>query len=252
MPARWRGGVPLVAAILCGCSRASTPAQPAPSISSPSAPVRVLMLTATAGFRHDSIPTARTSVAALAARGEFTVAATENLADLSAARLSSIDVLMFALTSGELPFDASQKAAIAAFVEQGGGFIGIHSATDTLYEWPDYGRIVGAYFKEHPWTQTATVVVEDGSHPATAGVETPFRLLEEFYTFQRNPRGTVHVLESLDPRSVGADGDFPLAWTQTIGRGRSYYNALGHFSETWNDAWFQRQLAAAIKWTAGR
>src|ERR1051325_9255204 len=115
MPARWRGGVPLVAAILCGCSRAWTPAQPAPSISSPSAPVRVLMLTATAGFRHDSIPTARTSVAALAARGEFTVAATENLADLSAARLSSIDVLMFALTSGELAFDASQKAAIAAF-----------------------------------------------------------------------------------------------------------------------------------------
>jgi len=247
-------GALIAAALFAGCSRSSSPAQPAPvPAPSPAAPVRVLMLTATAGFRHDSIPTARTVVAALAARGgEFTVAATENLADVSAARLSSIDVLMFALTSGELAFDASQKAAITGFVEQGGGFVGIHSATDTLYEWPDYGRIVGAYFKEHPWTQTATVVVEDGSHPATAGVETPFRLLEEFYTFQRNPRGTVHVLESLDARSVGADGDFPLAWTQTIGRGRSYYNALGHFSETWNDSWFQRQLAAAIRWTAAR
>ena len=77
-------------------------------------------------------------------------------------------------------------------------------------------------------------------------------MLEEFYTFQRNPRGAVDVLLSLDPRSVGADGDFPLAWTQSIGRGRSYYNALGHFDSTWRDPWFERQLAAAIHWTAAR
>ena len=255
----WRGAALLGAAtILLGCNTApaSPPAQPtpmpAPSTPAPAAAVRLLMVTATAAFRHDSIPTARTAVAALAARGDFTVTATENLAELTASRLASVDVLMFALTSGELALDASQKAAIASFVEQGGGFIGIHSATDTLYEWPDYGRIVGAYFKEHPWTQTATVVVEDRGHPTMAGVETPFRLLEEFYTFQRNPRGSVNVLLSLDPRSVGADGDYPLAWTQTIGRGRSYYNALGHFSETWNDPWFQRQLTAAIQWTGGR
>jgi uncharacterized protein len=259
MAVRWRGAALLVAAtIFSGCSQApaSSPAQPgpAPTPSTPApAAVRVLMVTATAAFRHDSIPTARAVVAALAARGgDFAVTATENLADLTASRLASTEVLMFALTSGELALDTSQKAAIVGFVEQGGGFVGIHSATDTLYDWPDYGRIVGAYFKEHPWTQTATVIVEDRGHPATAGVETPFRLLEEFYTFQRNPRGAVNVLLSLDPRSVGADGDFPLAWTQTIGRGRSYYNALGHFSETWNDPWFQRQLTAAIRWTAGR
>jgi uncharacterized protein len=211
------------------------------------------MLTATAAFRHDSIPAARAAVASLAARtGAFTVTATENLADVTAARLSSTDVIMFALTSGELPFDAAQRSAIASFVDRGGGFIGIHSAADTLYEWPDYGRLVGAYFKEHPWTETAAVVVDDRSHPITSGIETPYRLLEEFYTFQRNPRGSVDVLLSLDPRSVGADGDYPLAWTQTIERGRAYYNALGHFDATWNDPWFQRQLAAAITWTAGR
>src|SRR5438067_6081259 len=113
-------GALIAAALVAGCSRSSSPAQPAPvPAPSPAAPVRVLMLTATAGFRHDSIPTARTVVAALAARGgEFTVAATENLADVSAARLSSVDVLMFALTSGELALDASQKAAITGFVEQ--------------------------------------------------------------------------------------------------------------------------------------
>jgi type 1 glutamine amidotransferase len=252
----------IVAAWLAACSTAPAP-PPSPSAPTPSpapappppsaAPVRVLMTTATAAFRHDSIPAARAVVAALAARsGAFTVTATENLADITAARLASTDVLMFALTTGELGFDETQKAAIAAFVDRGGGFIGIHSAADTLYQWPDYGRLVGAYFKEHPWTQPASVVVEDRGHPTTAGVETPFRIMEEFYTFQRNPRGSVNVLLTLDPRSVGADGDFPLAWTQPIGRGRSYYNALGHFDSTWNDPWFQRQLTAAIQWTAGR
>ena len=215
-------------------------------------PIRVLMLTATAAFRHESIPAARSAVAALAAQsGAFTVTATEDLREVTASRLAATDVLMFALTTGELAFDAEQKAAISGFVAGGGGFIGIHSAADTLYQWPEYGQLVGAYFKEHPWTQTASVIVEDGAHPAAAGAETPFRILEEFYTFQRNPRGAVHVLLSLDPRSVGADGDFPLAWTQTVGRGRSYYNALGHFDATWNDPWFRRQLAAAIQWTAG-
>jgi type 1 glutamine amidotransferase len=137
-------------------------------------------------------------------------------------------------------------------VNGGGGFIGIHSASDTLYDWSDYGRIVGAYFKEHPWTQPGTVTVEDRAHPITSGLGASFTLTEEFYTFRQNPRPSVHVLLSLDPASVGAQGDFPLAWTQTIGRGRSYYIALGHFSETWTDARFQTQIAAAIRWTAQR
>ena len=247
----------LAFALLLACGSTPAPAPSPPASTTPAtptaAPIRVLMVTATAAFRHDSIPTARSVVAALAARsGAFALSATENLGDVNATRLASTDVLMFALTTGELAFDDTQKAAIVSFVDGGGGFIGIHSATDTLYQWPDYGRLVGAYFKEHPWTQTAAVVVEDRAHPVTAGVETPFRILEEFYTFQRNPRGTVNVLLSLDPRSVGADGDFPLAWAQSVGRGRSYYNALGHFDSTWNDPWFQRQLTAAIQWTAGR
>ena len=118
------------------------------------APVRVLMLTATAGFRQDSIDTARRVMTGLgAASGEFTVTATEDLATFTAANLANFDVIFFANTSGELPFTADQKAAIVGFVANGRGFLGTHSATDTLYEWADYGRLVGAYFKEHPWTQ---------------------------------------------------------------------------------------------------
>jgi len=216
-------------------------------------PIRVLMLTATFGYRHDSIATARQVLSSLSAQsGAFTVTQTENVSDVTADRLAATDVLMFAMTTGELPFDAAQKAAILAFVNNGGGFIGTHSATDTLYEWADYGRLVGAYFKEHPWVQEATVTVEDTSHPTTSGLGASFRLLEEYYTFRENPRPSVHVLLSLNAASVGATGDYPLAWTQNVGRGRSYYNALGHFSETWNDARFQNQIVNAIRWVSGR
>ena len=161
-------------------------------------------------------------------------------------------MLFFALTTGELPLTDAQKAAVLAFVSGGKGFIGAHSASDTLYDWPEDGMLVGAYFREHPWTQNATVVVEDASHPATAGLDARFNLTEEFYTFRENPRPRVQVLLRLDAASVGADGDFPLAWAHAVGGGRAYYNALGHFAETWRDQRFHRQIAGAIRWTGRR
>jgi type 1 glutamine amidotransferase len=211
------------------------------------------MLTATAGFRHDSIATARQVMTALGgATGEFTVTATDDVAAVTSTSLASHDVLFFALTSGELPFSDQQKAAILGFVSRGGGVLGAHSATDTLYNWPDYGLLIGAYFKEHPWTRAAAVIVEDPAHPATAGLGDRFTIEEEFYTFRENPRPRAHVLLRLDAASVGDTGDYPLAWTLTHGSGRVYYNALGHFTSTWNDRRFQQQIAAAIRWAAQR
>lgn len=212
------------------------------------------MITTTLGFRHGSIETARQVMSSLAGAsgGEFTVTATEDLSTVSAANLANYEVLFFALTTGELPFSADQKAAILDFMNRGGGFLGTHSATDTLYEWADYGMLVGAYFKEHPWTQQATVVVEDQSHPAASGLGERYSTFEEFYTFRENPRPRVQVLLRLDAASVGTTGDYPLAWTHSVGNGRAYYNALGHFDETWRDPRFQRQLTGAIRWVARR
>jgi len=211
------------------------------------------MLTATAGFRHDSIATARQVLTGLgASSGEFTVTTTEDVSAIGAATLANYDVLFFALTSGELAFTADQKAAILAFVANGKGFVGAHSATDTLYQWAEYGALVGAYFKEHLWTQQASVIVENGAHPATAGLGDRFSIEEEFYAFRENPRPRVQVLLRLDAASVGSSGDYPLAWAQSYGNGRVYYNALGHFASTWTDPRFQRQLTGAILWAAGR
>jgi type 1 glutamine amidotransferase len=244
----------LVLMFVTSCGGESAPTSPSPGGPSPQPhAIRVLMVTATAGFRHDSIDTARVAVSSLGSTtGEFDITATEDLSTLTSSGLAAYDVLFFALTSGELPLAADQRAAILAFVSGGGGFLGAHSATDTLYGWPEYGEMVGAYFREHPWTQQATVVVEDASHPAAAGIGGQFVINEEFYTFGDNPRPRAHVLLRLDAASVGATGDYPLAWARPYGRGRVYYNALGHFSSTWLDTRFQRQLRGAMTWAAGR
>jgi type 1 glutamine amidotransferase len=247
----WRKWIVCVTAalLLAACSSRDLPSGPS-AVSTSGAPVRVLMLTATAGFRHDSIPTARQVMSTLAA--DIRVTATEDLRAITAASLREYDVLFFALTSGELEFDQGQKAAILDFVDRGGGFVGAHSATDTLYGWAEYGGLVGAYFQDHPWTQQATVVGENLSHPIMTGQPSQLAILEEFYTFRENPRSRVDVLLRLDPASVGASGDYPLAWARTQGGGRVYYNALGHFSSTWTNASFQRQLAGAMRWVARR
>ena len=246
--------VVLVFAVGCGGYSSPSGPNPPPSQGPPAAaPLRVLVFTATAWFRHGSIDTARQVLTTLGTRtGEFTVTATENVSEITAGRLQTVDVLMFVLTSGELPFSDSQKTAIVSFVQNGGGFIGVHSATDTLYTWAEYGQLVGAYFKEHPWTQDATVVVEDRDHPSTRSLGTTFRLNEEYYTFRDNPRPQVHVLLSLDAASVGASGDFPLAWSQSVGQGRAFYSALGHFDATWQDERFQAHMRGAINWAGKR
>jgi type 1 glutamine amidotransferase len=248
-----RAALLVVTLLFVGACSGASSAAPTAVATQPTSPVRVLMLTATRGFRHDSIPTAIDVMKGLSASSRsFTVDATEDVSSISAGSLAPYDVLVFALTTGELEFTADQKSAIVTFVSQGKGFIGVHSAADTLYEWADYGRLVGAYFKEHPWTQAATVVVEDATHPSTAGLGDRFSIMEEFYTFRDNPRSGVHVLLRLDASSVGAAGDYPLAWIHAFGAGRSYYNALGHFAETWRDPLFQRQLVGAIQWAANR
>jgi type 1 glutamine amidotransferase len=249
MRTRIRVSIVLLASVLA-CAQDPTPT--APGRTSGPAAVHVLMVTATAGFRHDSIATAQQVMRRLAGDASMSLTVTEDLALLDAATLSGYDVLFFALTSGELPLSAAQKEAMLDFVAGGKGFIGVHSATDTLYTWPEYGAMVGAYFSAHPWTERATVIVEDRSHPSTAGLDAQFDLLEEFYTFRENPRPRVQVLLRLDPTSVRASGDYPLAWARAFGAGRVYYNALGHFPETWEDTRFQQQIVGAMRWAAGR
>jgi len=222
-------------------------------------PRRILYVTHSAGFRHGSIEVSRRVLDQVAARsGRFAVTATEDLSLITASSLSGYDAVFF-FTSGELALGAGQRAALLDFVSGGKGFGGAHSATDTLYDWPEYGELIGGYFDGHPWTQEVAIDIEDPDHPATRGSPNSFRILDEIYQHRNFSRDRVRVLMTLDVGSVPVnvsgvnrtDGDFALAWCRDYGRGRVFYTALGHFDETWLDPRFQNQLEGALLWLVG-
>ena len=217
---------------------------------------RVLLVTATAGYYHQSIPTARRVLREIAqADGSLAVETiledVESLPRLTSGLLDAHDILCFVSTSGELPFTEQQKQAILDFVSSGHGFVGVHGASTILYDWAEYAEMLGAHFKMHPPAQPGTVIVEDGDHPSTRHLPARFDVTDEFYTFRSDPRERAHILLRADPAPLGLDGDLPLAWVKPYGSGRVYYNALGHFDANWEDPMFQAQIVGGLRWAGG-
>ncbi len=222
------------------------------------APARVLYLTQSAAFPHPVLPHSEEVLTRLAAESdEFDVTVSHDASVLTANTLRQYDVVVF-FTTGELPMNAGQRAALLSYVRAGGGFVGVHSATDTFYEWPGYRDLIGGYFDGHPWHQDVAVQVED-THPSTQHLGESFRIHDEIYQHREWSRDTVDVLLSLDVSSVDMrarginrdDADFALAWTRQEGAGRVFYTALGHRPEVWDDTRFQRHLLGGISWTMG-
>jgi type 1 glutamine amidotransferase len=194
-----------------------------------------------------------------AATGRLQIVHTEDVSLLSSAGLAGFDALLF-FTSGELPISDAHRRELLDWVRSGKGFAGVHSATDTFYQWPEYGELIGARFNGHPWTHPVRIDIEDPAHPASAGLQPSFEILDEIYQFREFSRARSRVLMTLDPRSVNlaAEGtnpnteDFPLAWVHRFGQGRVFYSALGHFDETWLDPRFQRSMIDALLWITGQ
>ena len=246
----------LLVAVGCGASapegESAAPETTAATIAWP----RVLYVTHTAAFRHGVLEASHEIMQELAASsGAFDVELTEDMSLLTADNLATFDAVVF-YTTGELPMDDSQRDALLAFVADGKGFVGIHSATDTFYEWPEYGEMIGGYFDDHPWHQEITVRVEDSTHPATRHLAASFVIDDEIYQIKDWARSDVHVLLSLDTGSLDLedervkrdDGDFALAWTRSYGSGRVFYTALGHEEAVWRDERFQTHLVEGIRW----
>lgn len=219
-------------------------------------PKRILYVTTSAGYRHASIETSIAVLQDLSRRtGQFEIVNTEDVSLLNAATLQQFDGVLF-FTSGELPVTDSQKSDLLQFVQSGKGFMGVHSATDTFYTWPEYGNLIGAWFNGHPWVQPVRLDLEDPDHPATAPLRPSLALSEEIYQFRGFSRSRSRVLMSLDSTSIDltlpgvnpGTEDFPSAWCHLYGSGRVFYTALGHFDETWKDERFQRLLVGALLW----
>jgi type 1 glutamine amidotransferase len=214
----------------------------------------LLVFSKTTGFRHQSIPAGVRALREIGAEAGFAVDATEDAATFSVANLACYDAVVFLSTSGAV-FDDEQREALESYVRGGGGYVGIHAATTTEYDWPFYGELVGARFNGHPPVQKATMVVEDDAHPATAHLDASWTLVDEWYEFTDDPQPRVRVLLSVDEATYegGQMGSgHPIAWCHDVGAGRSFYTALGHPDEVYRDPAFRAHLLGGIQSVVAR
>jgi type 1 glutamine amidotransferase len=212
----------------------------------------VLVFTRTKGFRHSSIPAGIAAIQRLGAEHGFAVTATEDAGAFTAAGLAPHQAVVWLSTTGDV-LDAAQQAAFERYIADGGGYVGIHAAADTEYDWPWYGDLVGAWFRTHPAVQEATVRVEDRAHPSTAHLPDPWVRTDEWYDFRTDPRPDVRVLLRLDESSYtgGSMGDHPITWCREVGAGRSWYTGVGHTEASFADPDVTRMLLGGIRYAAG-
>lgn len=228
-------------------------------------PPRLLVVTHSAGFQHQvarrqtphRLSVAERVVAELGDRsGAFQATflyTRDELASLKRRSFQEFQAVFF-FTTGSLPLTVDARQGLFEFVRAGGGFIGVHSATDTWYEVPEYAELLGASFDGHPWHERVRIIVEEPTHPATRHLGKAFEITDEIYQFRNWSRARVHVLLRLDPRSVDVttgkrpDQDYALSWVRQYGQGRVFYTALGHRPEVWQDKRFRLHLLEGIRW----
>ncbi|SCL70225.1 lectin [Micromonospora chersina] len=229
----------------------TTPATPAAAAD---APYDVLVFSKTAGFRHDAIPAGIQAIRDLGVANNFTVTATEDAAQFTTANLARIEAVVFLNTTGDV-LNATQQTAFEAYIGAGGGYVGVHAAADTEYDWPFYGNLVGAWFASHPAIQAANVKVEDRAHAATAHLPQTWNRTDEWYNYRTNARSTAHVLATLDESSYSGGsmgGDHPHAWCKAYAGGRSFYTGGGHTQASYAEPAFRAHLLGGIRYAAGR
>ncbi|MFG3554807.1 ThuA domain-containing protein [Micromonospora sp. NPDC047557] len=229
----------------------TTPATPA---SAADAPYDVLVFSKTAGFRHDAIPVGIQTIRDLGAANNFTVTATEDAAAFTTANLAQYEAVVFLNTTGDV-LNATQQTAFESYIGSGRGYVGVHAAADTEYDWPFYGNLVGAWFASHPAIQQANVKVEDRGHAATGHLPQTWTRTDEWYNYRTNARSTAHVLATLDESSYSGGGmgaDHPHSWCKSYSGGRSFYTGGGHTQASYAEPAFRAHLLGGIRYAAGR
>ena len=212
---------------------------------------RVLVFTRTAGYRHASIADGAAALRQLGAARGFSVDTTGSAGRFTDAGLAPYAAVVFLNTSGDV-LGADAEAAFERYVRAGGGYVGVHAASDTEYEWPFYEALVGAYFASHPAVQPAAVDVVDRAHASTRDLPARWERTDEWYTFRAAPEH-VRVLATLDERTYegGTVGSHPVAWCHERLGGRAWYTAMGHTAESYAEPLFRAHLAGGVLWAAG-
>ncbi|RPD39202.1 ThuA domain-containing protein [Chitinophaga barathri] len=210
---------------------------------------RLLVFSKTAGFRHDCIPVAKLAMIQLGARNGFDVDTTEDASVFNTKNLKQYKAVMFLNTTGDV-LNAEQQTVMESYIKKGGGYIGVHAATDTEYEWPWYNQLVGAYFLSHPHQQTATLQVVNREHPATRHLDASWVRKDEWYNFKSIVPG-LNVLIKIDESSYqgGKNGnDHPMSWYREFDGGRTFYTELGHTKESYKEEAFLKHVLGGIEY----
>ena len=226
---------------------------------------RLLVIGDEKGYRHEAIPHAMATIERLGRESGLwdtvirtdTEPLTKKKLEYNARNLNDFDAVLF-YTGGTLKMDDQQKADFLSFVrDDGKGFIGVHSATITFTNWPEYGEMLGGYFDEHPWgTFDAPILVEDAAFPGMRQFAKSFVLKDEIYQMKNFSRDNTRVLMRLDPTRLDLanpkvhrkDSDFAVSWAKMYGKGRVFYSTLGHVEANWDMPEVQKMYTEAIKW----
>ncbi len=233
--------------------------------SAPAPKKHLLVLAEEKGYRHDAVSHAMATIERLGRESAIydtvmrtdTEILTKKKLESNAKNLNDFDAVLF-YTCGNLEVTPDQKADFLSFIrDDGKGFIGVHSATITFTDWPEYGQMIGGYFDEHPWgTFDAPILVEDPAFPGMQQFPRAFTLRDEIYQIKNYSRDDRRVLMRLDPDKLDltsknvhrTDRDFAVTWAKTYGKGRVYYSSLGHVTENWDNPQIQKMYIEAIKW----
>jgi uncharacterized protein len=227
----------------------------------PPAPKRVLVVTATQGFRHSSIPVAEKVLAELGQKSHaFTVDYVRGGKDgkddadvkekMTPESLRKYDAVVFANTTGDLPIP--DKDAFIEWIKSGKGFIGMHSASDTFHHYQPYLDMLGGEFMTHHEQVCVDCINQDRRNPATRHLKAIWTIFDEIYIIKNFNRTNMHGLLTLDKHpNTGVPGDYPISWSKTVGQGKVFYTALGHREDVWENPVYQKHILEGIRWALG-
>lgn len=222
------------------------------TVSSRDKEARLLIFSKTEGYRHKSIEAGAAAITKISISKGYQVDHSEDASLFSKENLSQYAAVIFLSTTGDI-LNENQQTAFEQYIQAGGGFVGVHAATDTEYDWPWYGQLVGAYFDNHPKIQEARLIIPEPNHPTVAHLPNPFVSIDEWYNF-RSISTHITPLLKLDEQSYegGTNGDYhPISWYQNFDGGRAFYTGLGHADETFLNPLFMKHLEAGIDYAVG-
>jgi type 1 glutamine amidotransferase len=214
---------------------------------------RVLIFSKTNGYRHASIPVGIEAIKKLGTENGFEVDATEDSTSFNKKNLKKYKAIVFLSSTGKV-FGLEEEQALQGYIHNGGGYVGIHAATDCEYDWPWYGQLAGAYFKSHPKQQQAKLIIVNKDHPSTRSLPDTWERFDEWYNFKNiSPNTTVLIKIDETSYTGGENGEnHPMAWYHEFEGGRAFYTELGHTNESFSDSSYLHHILGGIEYAMGK